>query len=140
MSHQCVARPAWTANDPIGNSSSEGPRVWQSLAAQPRRIIAARRLRAALFAENLFADPAWDILLELYASALEQQRHTIGSLGAAVPVPSTTMLRWLATLENEGLVERTADRLDARRIFVALTHNALAAMAEFFDALKGDRL
>src|SRR5690348_10986967 len=87
-----------------------------------RRVIAARNTRRNFFDGDLFADPAWDILLELYALRCEQRRTSVSKLCLAAGVPATTALRWIDKLHSIGLIERDADPLDARRIWVALSH------------------
>ena len=84
------------------------------------------------FDPALFADPAWDILLELYAAHLGQQRVTITNLCLAVEAPATTALRWLTVLERRDMVLRTPDPTDRRRVFVALAPDAFVAMNRFF--------
>ena len=81
------------------------------------RIIAKNRRRPGEFLPaKLFADPAWDMLLELYQSDIAGIELSVSPLCAASGVPMTIALRWLCTLEEEGLVVRQQDRLDARRI------------------------
>lgn len=99
-----------------------------------RRIIHARRSRASYFDPQLFADPAWDILLQAYAGALAQQRQNITGLCAAAGVPATTAARWIQKLEDDGLLIRQINPLDARRIWVELTPKASAAMAACLSA------
>lgn len=89
----------------------------------------------ALFPEGLFSDPAWEILLELYAMHLEQQRVSISSVYLASSVPASTALRWIAKLEHDGLVLRTDDPLDARRSWIALTSDGVERMRSFFETL-----
>ena len=89
----------------------------------------------ALFPEGLFSDPAWEILLELYAMHLEQQRVSISSVYLASSVPASTALRWIAKLEHDGLVLRTDDPLDARRSWIALTQNGVERMRSLFETL-----
>ena len=98
-----------------------------------RSIIAARRARDRHFDRHLFSDPAWDILLELYASELAQQRMTISRLCVAAAVPSSTALRWVGTLEKNGLIERRDDPLDGRRVFVSLTGKGRDALNAYFS-------
>ena len=100
-----------------------------------RAVQAARRRRVALFDADLFSDPAWDILLELYAMHLEQQRASVSGLYAASSVPGSTALRWVAKLERDGLVVRTDDSLDARRSWIKLTEDGVARMRRFFEML-----
>ena len=51
---------------------------------------------------------------------------------------ATTALRWIRTLTESGVLERTADPHDGRRIFVVLGATALAAMHRYFAAIEGD--
>jgi DNA-binding MarR family transcriptional regulator len=97
-------------------------------AAAVRQIIAARRTREQILGASLFADPAWDMLLELYACTLEQRRLTVTDISSAAVVPVSTALRWLAKLLNDGLAARRGDPLDARRSWVELTQHGRSAM------------
>ena len=100
-----------------------------------RQMLEARRTRTQFFSSDLFADPAWDMLLELLVAELTGQRVTISSLCTASNVPTTTALRWIKTLEQHGLVKRRADPLDARRYFIALTNHAELALKQYFSAI-----
>ena len=97
-----------------------------------RADILARRQRDQFFKSELFADPAWDILLALFAADLGQCRITVSALCKAAAVPATTALRWLNSLERELLVERSADKYDGRRFYVALSNKGRAAMTEYY--------
>ena len=105
------------------------------LAFKIRNIQHARKSRSRLFDPELFADPAWDILLDLFACNLEQRRVSISGLCAASGVPMTTTLRWIGTLEQHGLIARRDDPLDARRVFIMLSSHGLSVMREYFDSL-----
>ena len=104
-----------------------------------RRILKARRARSKFFDGDLFADPAWDMLLELYAAEVGGQRISVSSLCTASDVPATTALRWIHTLEREQLVKRVGDPLDGRRFFVSLTGKGSNAMGEYFRAIPVSR-
>ena len=77
-----------------------------------RRYLQMRRLRAELLPDCLFAEPAWDMLLDLYIAGLECRNISISSACIASAVPQTTALRWIRHLEVHGLVERHQDRTD----------------------------
>src|SRR5688572_10636328 len=98
-----------------------------------RSIIEARRSRDRHFDRHLFSDPAWDILLELYAAEFAQQRVTISKLCVAAAVPGSTALRWIGTLEKAGLIARDDDPLDGRRVFVSLTEKARRSLHAYFS-------
>ena len=97
-----------------------------------RAVIRARRLRGRYFAEDLFADPAWDMLLDLLQAELAQLRVPVSSLCIAAAVPATTALRWLKSMTEQGLFVRRADPHDARRVFVELAPQTSASMRRYF--------
>lgn len=100
-----------------------------------RRIIHQRQLRARFFDGELFADPAWDMLLDLTAARVEHSRVSVTSLCIASSVPPTTALRWISQLTEAGLFERVEDETDRRRAFIQLTDRACDGMARFFAEL-----
>lgn len=100
-----------------------------------RRIIRQRQLRARFFDGELFADPAWDMLLDLTAARAEHTRVSVTSLCIASGVPPTTALRWIGQLTEAGLFERIEDDTDRRRAFIALSEKAADAMARYFAEL-----
>ena len=122
------------------DSSGEDPAKRLARATRPplpdpklvRRIIRQRQLRARFFDGDLFADPAWDILLDLTAARAEHARVSVTSLCIASGVPPTTALRWISQMVETGLLERIEDEVDRRRAFIALTDKAADAMARFF--------
>jgi len=97
-----------------------------------RQVIRARRVRARYFDEELFADPAWDMLLDLLQAEIAQHRVPVSSLCIAAAVPATTALRWIKTMTDGGLFKRRADPHDGRRVFVELSSNASNAMHRYF--------
>jgi DNA-binding MarR family transcriptional regulator len=99
--------------------------------ARVRELIRLRRRRGQFFDATLFADPAWDILLELYEAELAQHRLSISSVCIGAAVPSTTALRWINTLEKKGLVRRADDPMDGRRVFLSLTFGATEALSAY---------
>ena len=108
-------------------------------AAGIREVIRARRLRDELFGPDLFADPAWDILLDLTAARLEGRSVAVSSLCIAAAVPATTALRWIKQLTVAGLLRRVSDPVDRRRVFIELTDHAAAAMMTYFAVLWARR-
>ncbi len=97
-----------------------------------RQIIRQRQLRARFFDGDLFADPAWDMLLDLTAARAEHSRVSVTSLCIASGVPPTTALRWIGQMTDAGLLERIEDETDRRRAFITLTDKAADTMARFF--------
>ncbi|WP_066528250.1 hypothetical protein [Erythrobacter sp. CCH5-A1] len=116
--------------------SARPARPARSRLALARKAYALRRKRASLFGNpDLFGEPAWDILLDLYIAAGEGKNVSVSSACIGSAAPATTGLRWLGVLADEGLILRENDAEDHRRVLVRLTPSGLAAMDKFFDAV-----
>ena len=105
-------------------------------AATIRSMIRARRLRDQYFRGDLFADPAWDMLLDLMAARLEKNRVAVSSLCIAAAVPATTALRWIKALTDRGLFVRSADPQDGRRVYIELSDDTARALAACLRAVQ----
>jgi hypothetical protein len=101
-----------------------------------RSIIRVRRLRDHFFRSDLFADPAWDMLLDLMAARVERQRVAVSSLCIAAAVPPTTALRWIKGLCDQGLFVRVADPEDGRRVFIELSSETAARMEAYLRSAQ----
>jgi hypothetical protein len=97
-----------------------------------RSVIRARRTRTRYFSEELFADPAWDMMLDLLQAEIAQLRVPVSSLCIAAAVPATTALRWLKTMVSQGVFVRRADPHDGRRVFVELAPDTSRALRRYF--------
>lgn len=106
---------------------------------------ANRRQRQRFFPSELFGEPAWDLLLDLFKARLESKMITVTSACIAADVPLSTALRWIGVLEQQGLVERQRNVSDHRSTWVRLTDSAAAAMIRYTEgciarARRVDRL
>lgn len=101
------------------------------------KVIRARRLRSRFFDDTLFADPAWDMMLDLLQAEIRQHRVPVSSLCIAAAVPATTALRWLKTLVSQGLFVRRADPHDGRRVFVELSQETSTSLRRYFAEVEG---
>jgi hypothetical protein len=103
-----------------------------------RRVLRQRQLRGRFLDPELFADPAWDMLLDLTAAASEKVRVSVSSLCIAASVPATTALRWIRQMTDADLLARIEDHEDRRRAFIVLTERSRHAMSAYFAALGED--
>ena len=95
---------------------------------------AVRKVRDRHFPTELFSDPCWEMLLDLYDAQLDEAEVTVSSLGAASGVPLTTALRRMEVLQKHGFIERVIDPDDRRRTIVRLSASGLGAVERFFDS------
>jgi len=93
--------------DLVVTAANEAPRPAPVTRMRAREILRARAMRARFFNPKLFADPAWDMLLDMCRAHHEGHQVSVTSLCLASGVPSTTALRWVRLLEDEGLIDRT---------------------------------
>ena len=127
---------AWRAQGEDQRSAREEeqrPRLPE--AAVLRRIIKARQAGMRHFDADLFADPAWDILLDLAAARAERQQVSVTSLCIAAGVPATTALRWIGQMVDADLLVRVSDPHDRRRAYIALSDNTADALARYFSEI-----
>ncbi len=124
-----MARPAADLSQ-----GGEGKHLERKLppAALLREMIRQRQLRASFFEGDLFADPAWDMLLDLTAARAEGSEVCVSSLCIASGVPATTALRWIGQMTQSGLFERLPDPADRRRAIIRLSESAQEAMCAYF--------
>ena len=124
------ATPAPTG--PIENS----PDRLADMKARVVQVIQSRQARDRHFPQHLFADPAWDMLLDLTLAKLSSKEISVSSVCLAAGVPQSTALRRLQDLEQSGLVRRRRDRDDRRRIFVELTDDAMQRILRYLGVIS----
>ncbi|MBX7513300.1 MarR family transcriptional regulator [Qipengyuania sp. GH38] len=124
-----AAAQAWRGQD---TAAGAGNGASLPEAAAIRAVIRRRQMRAKFFDADLFADPAWDILLDLAAARAGHERVSVTSLCIAAGVPATTALRWITQMVDSGLLLRIPDPADRRRAHIALADSTADAMARYF--------
>lgn len=90
-----------------------------------------RRRRDQYFQADMFAEPAWDMLLDLYVQHYRKRPVSVHSLCIAAAVPATTALRWITKLIDHDLVLRQPSSIDNRVIHVSLTQRGVDEMEEY---------
>lgn len=98
-----------------------------------RNIYRARRGRAEFFNGELFADPAWDILLDLFIAELCGKHVSTTRLCLAAAVPATTAHRYVAHLESVGLVTRASCETDGRVQLRSMTPKGFRLMRDYIE-------
>jgi len=124
LSSQPVASPA-----PAGDGVSEA-----ELVRLARRISLWRRKRDALFEPMIFADPEWDVLLDLFAEGFGR-RVSMSSLCIAASVPTTTAMRCINAMIEQGVLVKSRDDTDARRVLIELTEDARSRMRAWLSGV-----
>ena len=97
-------------------------------AAYIRALVAVRRRRMDRLSIPHMGEPAWDILLDIYACQLDGIRLPTTAVGIMAGIPAATAQRWITRLTQHGMLVRTADAGDRRRTYISLTPRAWGAM------------
>ena len=96
-------------------------------------LITARAKRRQYLRPDLFVEPDWDMLLDLYVARLRGRRVSVSSLCIAGNIPPTTALRHIADMVENGEINRTPDPADQRRAFLDLSDDAFARITDWID-------
>ena len=104
-----------TAQEPESPNSDRS-----RLEQRARALLESRRRRVAIFGPQMFAEPAWDMLLILYLSG-GGRRQTQSDLSELSGATRSTAMRWIDYLSGRDLIRREEHPTDKRRNFVALT-------------------
>jgi DNA-binding MarR family transcriptional regulator len=111
-----------------------------NLSGVAEELYRLRRKRELIFSvafgDGLFADPAWDLLLDLYIHNARQRRISVSSACLAAAVPTTTALRYITELLKRGLVERVPHPADGRSFLLCLTVPAITAIETLLSQLQ----
>jgi DNA-binding MarR family transcriptional regulator len=104
-----------------------------------RLLLRERRDRGLVLLADMLGDPAWDMVLDLFAAGEDRKRIPVSSICLAAGVPPTTALRWLKVLVEKQLIVRTDDARDKRRVNVSLTPATRTAMISYLDRIAARR-
>ena len=98
-----------------------------------RAVIASRRLRRDYF-PGITGDPAWSMMIELYAAGLEGRRLGQTMLGTLAGVAETTALRLTRSMLRQGTFTSHDDPEDRCLILLGLSDEASARMRAYLTA------
>lgn len=106
-----------------------------SMAAQlgdiARKAVADRRRRAEIpGTDDLFGEPAWDILLSLFIAGCEGRRLSVAAVCSTAGAPESTALRWITILEKRRMIIRESA---PGRAFLKLSGPVSAGLADYFS-------
>jgi DNA-binding MarR family transcriptional regulator len=109
-----------TASELARLALARRPTRQEQLELRAREILALRQKRAELLGPSMFGEPAWEMLLQLYAMA-GASRQSMSRLAQLSGTSKATALRWIDYLLDRGLISRQPHPTDLRTAFVELT-------------------
>lgn len=117
------------------DASNEEPSQ-TALTRYANSLLAERRIRRHFLPAELFQEPAWDMLLALFAAREERLAMNVKTLVSFSDAPATTSQRWIDHLHKLNLINRVADPVDRRRIEISLSDNGNQAMSAYLRAVN----
>jgi DNA-binding MarR family transcriptional regulator len=136
---EAIARKLSLLADELSVDPVPAQTTAEATGAFARRLRNERRLRDAAFGGQLFGEPAWDMLLDLYASEQEGRTVSAAGLSRAAGVPATTALRYLNTMLAQGLISKPPAAGDGPAPEVRLTDSARDRMTALLDRMLASR-
>ena len=123
--HGSLALRSRSVPEPAGMDSD----ILRNARATQRRRILRRQL---LGSEELFGEPAWDMLLDLFVNEREGKRLSMSSLCTAAAIPESSAMRLAQRLCDAGLLVRLPDPADGRRSFMKIAPETAHRLRAYF--------
>lgn len=117
----------------MGGANDRDGGLPSPLFREAERILAYRQDRLALIGQDLFGEPAWDILLCGYVASRKGGGCLIEDMQAITRLSSASIRRWLIVLETRGLVQ-------ANEAAFAITLDAEARLNNLFNRHRPDEV
>lgn len=108
-----------------------------ALRSLAKRIHQSRRKRNKFIPVELMGEPAWDILLDLFAASTYV---SVKHIALTSNIPATTVLRWLSLLESYEFLSKEIDACDARRANISLTDYGREMVASALRSMRLEEL
>lgn len=128
--HQHVTQEPPALEELSSGSSAALEALDGGLAGIARRLLQEAKIRRRYVPGVASSDHFWPLVLDLYIHAVAGRKVSIGDACIASGVPATTGLRWIKELGANGVVERTPDPEDRRRVYVSLSAATFAALSD----------
>jgi len=104
-------------------------------AALLRKLIRAESTRSMAIGGKALGDPAWNILLDLILASLEDRKVAVSSACIVAGVATTTALRLITRMVDDGVLMRVPDESDGRRHFLAIEPTVERALKSYIADL-----
>jgi DNA-binding transcriptional ArsR family regulator len=105
-------------------------------------IHASRQRRADAFPKlaSLMDGPCWDILLAMFIADQRDERLMVTGAVRQTLAAKSTVMRHLETCYERGMIVRSRDEHDRRRVYITLSAEATQAMQQYLEAVRADPL
>jgi hypothetical protein len=117
-------RKGWLVNDELISRADD----------QIGWILEIRRKRIDIFGANLFSDPAWDILLDLYEARQKGRKLKLEDL--QTDAPRSTLARWATVLADRGLINCELDPAERSVLRLEISGKGAIMMSKLLQGLR----
>lgn len=128
-----VRLPRKAVEDTLLSAAAASGTLADKRLGEARALLTGRRERGRCFKGVRFADPSWDMILELYVADVEAQPVAVSQLCGMSGGSMTTALRHIEQLEALGYIARSPDPEDRRRANVTMLPRLRAAVEQWLD-------
>lgn len=97
-------------------------------------MLASHKTLQGQLGPDLFADPALQILLDLYVSRAHDRAVPTSAACMAAGVPTTTALRWINILARRDMVVKRPHPTDRRFTYLELSPAAVESLETYLRA------
>lgn len=120
---------SFTLRSEVPPVEEEGDRACRNAEAVLRRRILRRQLVGSA---ELFGEPAWDMLIDLFIHECKGQQLSMSSLCATAGIPSSSAMKLAQRLCEAGILERTPDMFDGRRTLMKIAPGVAHRLRAYF--------
>lgn len=109
-------------------SEDDGLALRNAETVMRRRILRKQLLGNA----DLFGEPAWDMLIDLFIHQSRGQPLSMSALCITAAIPTSSAMKLIQRLCDAGIVDRSPDAFDGRRSLVSLTPDVAHRLRAYF--------
>jgi DNA-binding transcriptional ArsR family regulator len=122
--------------------SASGGNVAPSLLQIAEAIHSSRQRRSAAFPKlaSLMDGPCWDILLAVFIADQRNERMMVTAAVLHTLAAKSTVMRHLEICYERGMIERSFDEHDRRRVYINLSVEATKAMQQYLESVRSNPL
>lgn len=120
----------------FGPARRLSPRPVQNALQTAQRAYQERRARTEFLGNTeIFGEPAWDMLLDLFIRQTNDEKVSFKSACINEAAPQPTAVRWLKVLERSGLIRSELDADDDSRHLIHLTPTGYEGMLRYLESI-----
>lgn len=122
------ARASFILHNSPGKASAKAASVENARATIRRRLLR----RQLLDAPDLFGEPAWDMILDLFVHGGEGRPIAMSSVCVSAGIPFSSAMRLVQKLCDAGILRRVPDIFDGRRINLSIAPDVGHRLRAYF--------